>query len=174
MGEKQRGDLIVANADGSNPITIDRDLQDMSPATWSADDRWLVYSLIEGGRDQIYIAAADGSSPPTRLGKPDTIDWAPVFSPDGTKIMYFVTKRRAVMNLDGSDDRLLNTSGFQRIHSAQWHPDGNRIVVSAAVTERKRPLVPVRSTGRPNDTWPSLGAPRSDPAGHPTAAASST
>jgi TolB protein len=136
QGQKQHGDLVVADADGSDQITIDRDAQDMSPATWSPDGRWLVYSRFEGGLDQIYIAAADGSSPPTRLGKPDTVNWAPVFSPDGTKIMYFRGEAGvAVMNRDGSDDRLLNTSGFQRIHSAQWHPDGNRIVVSAAVTD---------------------------------------
>ena len=130
------GDLVVVNADGSNPITIHRDGKGMSPATWSPDGRWLAYSLLAGGVDQIFVAAADGSSPPTRVGDPATINWAPMFSPDGTRILYFVGEHGvAVMNRDGSEDRTLNTTAFTQIDSAQWHPDGHRVVVSAAADE---------------------------------------
>jgi Tol biopolymer transport system component len=129
------GDLVVANADGSNPITIHPDAKGMSPASWSPDGRWLVYSLLVGEVDQIYVAASDGSSPPSDIGNPATINWAPMFSPDGTKIAYFVQSSGIeVMNRDGSDSRRLNTSAFGEIDSAQWHPDGNRIVVSAATS----------------------------------------
>jgi Tol biopolymer transport system component len=130
------GDIVVANADGSNPITIDRETKDPSPPVWSPDGRWLVYSKVVGTGDQIFIAAADGSSPPTQVGDPTTINWAPMFSPDGTKILYFVDNDHvAVMNRNGSNDHKLNTTPFTGIDSVQWHPDGNRIVVSAATTE---------------------------------------
>jgi len=130
------GDLIVVNADGSNPITIEPETKGMSPAVWSPDGRWLLYSRLEGTVDQIYVAAADGSSPPTRVGNPATVNWAPTFSPDGTKIAFFVQSSGIeVMNRDGSDIRRLNTSAFGEIDSAQWDPDGNRIVVSAATSE---------------------------------------
>jgi Tol biopolymer transport system component len=134
------GDIVVANADGSHLITIDRETEDPSPPTWSADDRWLVYSKSVGdcGRsycDQIFIAAADGSSPPMQIGNPDSTNWAPIFSPDGTKILYHVdTHHVAVMNRDGSNDHLLNTTTFTDLDSAQWHPDGDRVVVSARTT----------------------------------------
>ena len=139
------GDIFVANADGSNPIMIDRDIKDASPTGWSPDGRWLVYSKTVGPHnDQIFIAAADGSSPPVRIGNPVTVNWSPIFSPDGTKILYFSGwdgNGIGVMNPDGSDWRILNTTPFASIDSATWHPDGNRIVVSAA-------------TGPdPNDLW---------------------
>ena len=40
------GDIVVANADGSNLITIDRETQDPGPLTWSPDGRWLAYSKV--------------------------------------------------------------------------------------------------------------------------------
>ena len=58
-----------------------------------------------GSGDQVFIAAADGSSPPVRIGNPETVNWAPIFSPDGSKIMYFEGQEGehiAVMNPDGS------------------------------------------------------------------------
>ena len=130
------GDIVVANADGSNLITIDRDTVDPSPTVWSPDGRWLVYSKIVGAGDQIFIAASDGSSPPTRIGSPDTINWSPLFSPDGTKILYFLGDSHvAVMDRDGSNARQLNTTAFTGVQSLVWHPDGNHVVVSAATSE---------------------------------------
>jgi Tol biopolymer transport system component len=130
------GDLVVVDANGLSPITIEREAEGMSPAAWSPDGHWLLYSRLEGTVDQIYVAAADGSSPPSRVGNPATINWAPVFSPDGTKIAYFVAKSGvAVMNRDGSNPRMLNTSAFGEPESLQWNPDGNRVVVSAATSE---------------------------------------
>jgi Tol biopolymer transport system component len=128
-------DFVVANADGSNLITIDREARDPSPPTWSADGRFIVYSKFVGNGDQIFVAAADGSSPPRRVGDPDTINWAPMFSPDGTKILYFEgNDRLAVMDADGSGRQVLNDSAFTEIDTALWHPDGNRVIVSAATT----------------------------------------
>ena len=127
-------DLVVVDADGTNPITIDRGANDISPANWSPDGRWLVYARMDGGYDQVFIAAADGSRPPVRIGNPATVNWSPIFSPDGTKIMYFVGQDGdgiGVMNSDGSDWRILNTTPFTSIDSATWHPDGDRIVVAA-------------------------------------------
>jgi dipeptidyl aminopeptidase/acylaminoacyl peptidase len=131
-------DLVVVNADGTNPITIDGG-QDISPPNWSPDGQWLVYSRMVGPRnDQAFMAAADGSSPPARIGNPETVNWSPIFSPDGTKILYFSGwdgDGIGVMNPDGSDWHILNTTPFEGIDSATWHPDGNRIVVSAHTGE---------------------------------------
>jgi Tol biopolymer transport system component len=128
-------DLVVVDADGTKPITIDRGARDISPASWSPDGRWLVYARVDGTNDQVFIAAADGSKPPVGIGNPQTVNWSPIFSPDGTKIMYFVGQEGdgiGVMNPDGSDWHILNTTPFKAIDSATWHPDGDRIVVAAA------------------------------------------
>jgi Tol biopolymer transport system component len=130
------GDIVVANADGSNTIRIDREARDPSPASWSPDGRWLVYSKVVGPGDQVFVAAADGSSPPVRIGDLSTINWAPIFSPDGTKITFFIDDRGVgVMNRDGSGQHMLNTTPFSGEDLGGWHPQGDRIVVSAAGTE---------------------------------------
>ena len=132
------GDIVVAKADGSNLITIDTETEDPSPPVWSPDGRWLVYSKVTKTGDQIFIAAADGSSPPARVGDPDTINWSPIFSPDGAKLMYFVGYSGngiGVMNSDGSNQMIVNTTPFVSIDSATWHPDGDRIVVAASTSE---------------------------------------
>ena len=56
------GDVIVADADGRNPIVIDRMIEAPSPITWSGDGRFIVYSKIVAGTDQVVVAATDGSS----------------------------------------------------------------------------------------------------------------
>jgi Tol biopolymer transport system component len=132
------GDIVVADADGSNPITIDRETEDPSPPSWSPDGRLLAYSKVTASGDQVFIAAADGSSPPVRVGDPTTVNWAPIFSPDGTRVMYFVGysgNGMGVMDTDGSDPRIANSTPFAEVDSATWHPDGNRIVVSARTGE---------------------------------------
>jgi hypothetical protein len=155
------GDIVVANADGSNPITIDRDVMDASPTGWSPDGRWLVYSKTVGPHnDQIFIAAADGSSPPVRIGNPETVNWSPIFSPDGTKILYFSGwdgNGIGVMNPDGSDWRILNTTPFASIDSATWHPDGNRIVVSAATGPDTNDLWILYADGSPEQRLATPG-----------------
>lgn len=131
------GDLVVVDADGKNPITIERDTKGMSGTEWSPDGRWLLYSRYVEGLEQVFVAPADGSSPPARVGKPDTVNSGPVFSPDGTKIAYLEAQRGVVvMNRDGSNPQTLNQTAFKHLdNSLAWHPDGNRIVVGAAIGE---------------------------------------
>jgi Tol biopolymer transport system component len=146
------GDLVVVNADGTNPITIDRGTKDLSAADWSPDGRWLVYARVDGAFDQVFIAASDGSSPPVRIGNAETVNWSPIFSPDGTKIMYFVGQEGdgiGVMNRDGSDWHILNTTPFKSIDSATWHPDGDRIVVAAAGATEAADLWILHADGSP-------------------------
>ena len=145
-------DLVVVNADGTNRITIDRGAKDLSPSSWSPDGRWLVYARMDDTYDQVFIAAADGSSPPVRIGNADAVNWSPIFSPNGTKIMYFVGQEGdgiGVMNPDGSDWHILNTTPFESIDSATWHPDANRIVVAASAAGEDTDLWILHVDGSP-------------------------
>ena len=63
------GDLVVANSDGSNPIVVETGVTGMSPTAWSPDDREVLWTgTTTGGPEQVFIAPADGSSPPVRIG----------------------------------------------------------------------------------------------------------
>jgi Tol biopolymer transport system component len=164
-------DLVVVDGDGKNPITIARGAQDISPASWSPDGRWLVYARMDGDYDQVFIAAADGSRPPLRIGNPETVNWSPVFSPDGTKIMYFVGQEGdgiGVMNPDGSDGHILNTTPFESIDSATWHPDGDRIVVAAAGATEATDLWILHVDGSPEQRLRVPGQAEVGPSWSPT------
>lgn len=84
-------------------------------ASWSPDGRKIVfnYCFERKGADDIYIINADGSNL-TRVTKSPYNDRTPIFSPDGTKIL-FVSHRHPdpllkgaelyVINIDGTNER---------------------------------------------------------------------
>ena len=103
---------------------------------WSPDGRLIAVSSFSEG---IYLLRADGSGE-TRLTTPaQLIDEAPVWSPNGSAILFIRGKynretdgtydqRLWVMNADGSRQTAL-THGNREEYSARWSPDGRRIVV---------------------------------------------
>ena len=152
--------------------------KDLSPASWSPDGRWLVYSQLVDGTDQIFIAAADGSSPPVRIGNPETVNWSPIFSPDGTKIAVF--RGSDGDGIGGHEPRTVRTSrSSTRLHSstidsATWHPDGNRIVVCGCRRTEATDLWFLYARRVTGTAPPVPDGPRSGPAGPRTATDSPT
>jgi TolB protein len=131
------GDLVVTQADGRNPITIDAGRTGLSPALWSPDDSYLLYSYATGSdHEQIYVASADGSSPPVRVGDSKTWNWGPNWSPDGSKIAYISGNSVYVMNRDGSDIRKVTQGSHDENSGAAWSPDGTQLVFAAGRRQR--------------------------------------
>lgn len=96
----------------------------------SPDRTRLVYSSTRGGSYDLYVADADG-----RNGRRITVDpgseGEPVWTPDGSRIIYTSSPRGVVPQLvsikaDGADPRpLTNSAGGNRL--ADVSPDGQRI-----------------------------------------------
>ena len=126
------GDLVVANTDGSDPIVIETGVTGMSPTAWSPDDRDVLWSgTTTGDPEQVFIAPADGSSPPLRVGDPDTSNWGPGWSPDGAKVAYVSENSFYVMNRDGTDIRKVSQGTYDEQSGGSWNPDGSGLVFSA-------------------------------------------
>lgn len=72
----------------------------MQPA-WSPDGKKIAYWFMQpqGGRRDIAVVPASGGSDsePVIISKDGTINWNPVWSPDG-KFLYFVSDRKGNMN----------------------------------------------------------------------------
>ncbi len=85
---KERGDLWLAEADGSKPRRLfthwDAPSYDFSP-----DSLWIVYAQNdEWFNSDIWLLPLDGSRPAFNLSRHPDNDHAPVWSPDGKKIAW--------------------------------------------------------------------------------------
>jgi len=127
------GDLVVANADGSNPIAIETGVIGMSPTAWSPDDREVLWTgtTIPNAPEQVFIAPADGSSAPRSVGDPSSSNWGPTWSPDSLKIAYVSGNDYYVMNRDGTGIQKVSQGTYDQQSGGGWTPTGTGLIFSA-------------------------------------------
>ena len=118
-GEVVNEEIYVMNADGSDPVRLtDNPNIDNNPA-WSPDGTKIAFLSMpfpEGAPRfrlaEIYVMDADGGNP-VNISNNETIDWNPVWSPDGTRIAFISTFSWdiTVVNADGSNPVQLTSEG---------------------------------------------------------------
>jgi len=132
-------DLLAGTAAPVN-ITNSQDLIDDDP-DWSPDGQTIVYTAHPVTDDprfsnlaEIYVRAAGGTGPPTRLTNNTEEERGPAWSPDGTRIVYAcrigggtADFEICVMNADGSDPRQLTDNSVPDL-TPTFSPDGQQIV----------------------------------------------
>ena len=138
LGSNREGEpgIYSMNADGTGVRRLTGNARDF-PGSWSADGRKFVYgssNLRLGDKGEIYVMNADGSGK-RRLTRHEAFDCCPVWSPDGTKIL-FTSDRDGngeiyVMNADGSDQRAISPSPSTQEFGAAWSPDGRTIAFAS-------------------------------------------
>lgn len=135
--------IFVVPAEGGSPRQVTRGSFNHGAPQWTPDGRSLMLSsLLEDDAEYIWreseIYAVDVASGATRqLTRRRGPDYAPVVSPNGRHIAYLgydstdATYRDAelyVMNIDGSNPRML-TGGLERAPSNPvWAPNGREIL----------------------------------------------
>ena len=82
------------------------------------------------GDYEIYSVKPDGGDL-RQLTTNGTDDNDPVISPDGTRIAYTNAKTLYVMNVDGSNNRILSRDMFISEEDPTWSPDGTKIAFAA-------------------------------------------
>lgn len=145
-------ELWVINADGSNRAKLTGhsvDKLNSGSSAWSPDGTQIVYIAGEIDKSfaadfldpQLYVIDANGSNK-TQLVHVGT-NYAPSWSPDGTKIAFFGDEPGTVyvMEADGSNQARLTDAPFGLVDAPHsvfppvWSPDGTKIIF-AAFTER--------------------------------------
>jgi Tol biopolymer transport system component len=88
---------------------------------WSPDGSKLVFSSVdESGFSQVYLMNADGTEQ-TRLTSAGVASESPVWSRDGSEIAFVRDSEIWVMNVDGSDARVLAGEEREFLSAPDWN-----------------------------------------------------
>jgi Tol biopolymer transport system component len=126
-----RSTLHCANADGTGMRALAESLDVRGAASWSPDGKWIAVAAREGAGVRVFKIPADGG-PPVRLV--DYVSSNPVWSPDGSFILYSGTPRARSAQMkavtpDGQPYPVPVLSVDRIGDSYRFLPDGKRLVV---------------------------------------------
>jgi TolB protein len=125
--------VVVADADGANPVTVATSREPLMSPSWSPDRRQLAYVGFERGRSAIYIhTLATGEL--RKFVNEKGINGAPAWSPDGRQLALTLSFERNpdiyVMDVASGQRRQL-TQHFAIDTEPSWSPDGRQIAFTS-------------------------------------------
>ena len=137
-------EIFVMNADGSNPTQLTNNVAGDDEPRFSSDGTKIVFTSNRDAPDprsptshwEIYSMNADGSAP-TRLTSDQASNGWPMFSKDGSKIIFDGDRlghnQIFIMNADGSGITRL-TQDLSTDFLAVWSPDESHILFTSYFT----------------------------------------
>jgi Tol biopolymer transport system component len=156
-------------ASGGEPVALTVGAGEDDQPDISGDGRHVAYTNIRNRWD---LRVRDLASGEERSVLERSIEMLfPMFSPDGTRLVYFGRSDYAVaiftIGVDGTDPRQL-TAGRELNHMPRWGADGQDVYffqVSPTVTFRRMSALGGPSTEFRKWEWETTGAPYFDPTG---------
>jgi Tol biopolymer transport system component len=136
MGSNE-GNIYIMNSDGSQLTQITKNSGTNNEPSFSPNGKQIAFnSNRETGelKFQIYVMNADGTNIKRLTTDSSVTYFAPKWSPDGKKLVYYVEKGDRKdqiwsMNADGSNQTLL-TGGSGHNFYPSWSSDGKKIIFS--------------------------------------------
>jgi TolB protein len=133
QGKAQVFQIVVADADGENPVTVATSREPLMSPSWSPDRRQLAYVGFERGRSAIYIHTL-ASGDLRRFVQEKGINGAPAWSPDGRQLAVTLSFERNpdiyVIDVASGARRQL-TQHFAIDTEPAWSPDGRQIAFTS-------------------------------------------
>ena len=132
-GRQRQFQIIIADADGANPVTVASSREPLLSPSWSPDRKKLAYVGFERSRSAIFIhTLATGEL--KKISNERGINGAPAWSPDGTQLAVTLSFE------SNSDIYILNVASGQRRRLTEhfaidtepsWSPDGKEIAFTS-------------------------------------------
>lgn len=133
IGDGQTYSLMVADADGHNPLPVVRSKQPLLSPAWSPDGRELAYVSFEQGNSSIWIQeVATGSR--RKIAGFKGINGAPAFAPEGDRLALTLSRggNPEIYIMDLASQRLRQLTEHWAIDTEPaWSPDGRRIIFTS-------------------------------------------
>jgi TolB protein len=138
MVSSDRGDVTRHDLADGRATRLTTDPADELDADLSPDGRLVAYRRASGVGDEadIWVMNRDGSKQHDLTDDPSLNNWAPAWSPDGTRLCFNSTRDAGInrvwtMAADGSDLQPV-TDGWGEY--CDWSPDGTSITYASAGT----------------------------------------
>jgi eukaryotic-like serine/threonine-protein kinase len=146
----------ISIADGTTHGLIVTPRSETMPA-WAAHADSLVYSSDRLGSPDIWIHTRDGQDHPvvTRasFAEPPTFMYAPVLSPDGSRVIYCVLSKSGEARLwessvaGGAPVRLVDPADTTSQFTGDWSPDGKQFAFRSLEADGRASMKIVRTSG---------------------------
>jgi serine/threonine protein kinase len=98
----------------------------------SPDGAVIVYSSVEGNREEIYSLKSDGTGQPQQLTSDPSKKRSPRWSPDGRRIAFYCDRSGAweiwTINADGTGLQQLTFTGGSAAFYPLWSPESTRLI----------------------------------------------
>lgn len=163
-GEPQQ-DLFVADLTGAPLKRLTDDAaQDIIPR-WSPDGNWIAFISDRGGKYEIWKVRPDGTGLAQMTHEPGKEVIAPVWSPDGTKLLYQIRNVNSFIidaNRPGTEQEPQALPGQppDGFIPWDWSPDGNYLLgwQPPRPQQRERGIVVYSFITKRYDQFANLGA----------------
>ncbi|MEP7271318.1 MAG: S41 family peptidase [Acidobacteriota bacterium] len=142
------GEIFTAPVDEGDLRQITSSAARDNDPQYSPDGKWIAFTSDQSGREEIYVAPADGSGEPRKLTEIDTLKLALSWSPDGKDIAFTSSDMRLrKYNLESRQTVELLQSRFGNIGGPVWSPDGKWIAYNRADESRTNDIYLIPSAG---------------------------
>lgn len=124
--------LYFVKADGSDRQAPHGLPNHVSQPSIAAEGRKIAFMSRQGVESHIYVLD-DDATVPRKVTSTGPNNWNPVWSPDGSRIVFFSDRRGKgrdqifVVNADGSTETQLTNDDFNNVFPS-WSPDGKTIL----------------------------------------------